>query len=86
MCNESSRRAMFQALHDRPEFQPYIPTYRTFYGKPARIFLVREEGELRVPIVKRAAAAGTDGGADGGDDGDEGDAERPSVAAARTGK
>ena len=57
-------------MHDRPEFQPYIPTYRTFYGKPARIFLVREEGELRVPIVERAAAAGTDGGADGGDDGD----------------
>ena len=43
---------MFECLHERAEFQCYVPLFGVFYGNyHGRVFLVREEGELRVPIV-----------------------------------
>ena len=50
MYNESSRAALFSALGDRVEFQGYKPIFRCFYSKPARIFLVRTDGELTLPV------------------------------------
>jgi hypothetical protein len=58
MYNEGCRNEMFRCLRSRPEFQRTVPAYRVFYGRQARIFLVRESGELRIPIVDRNATAG----------------------------
>jgi hypothetical protein len=66
MYNLSRRLAMFKALRERTEFQSYIPIYRTFYGKPARIFLVRGQGELSVLEVVERSAVDHDNGLDGG--------------------
>ena len=64
MYNESSRAALFSALDDRVEFQGYKPIFRCFYSKPARIFLVRADGELTLPVSAHTvdAADGDDGG------------------------
>ena len=77
MYNLSSRYAMFEALRGRPEFRSLIPIFRTFYGRSARIFLVREEGELAISEETVAgameagqgddAAAAAAAWADGGD-------------------
>ena len=50
MYNMTSRIATFECLHDRKEMHQYIPAYTVFYGKPARIFLMREQGELQVEV------------------------------------
>ena len=46
----TKRVATFECLHDRREMHKYIPAYTVFYGKPARIFLVREQGELKIEV------------------------------------
>lgn len=51
MYNSVSRVSIFKALHERAEFQPYIPLYRVLYARPARIFLARGNGEFTVPRV-----------------------------------
>ena len=51
--NITSRAAMFAALRSREEFQRYVPIFRAFYGAPARIFLVRAEGEATVTTYER---------------------------------
>jgi hypothetical protein len=51
MYNSINRAALFAALHERPEFRNYIPLYRVLYGRPARIFLARGDGEFTVPRV-----------------------------------
>jgi hypothetical protein len=45
MYNSIDRTALFTALHERPKFQSYI------YGRPARVFLTRGDGEFTVPRV-----------------------------------
>jgi hypothetical protein len=57
MYNLSSRVAMFEALHERDEFQAYIPIYRAFYGRAARIFLVRSQGEFTLLEIQPQSAA-----------------------------
>ncbi len=47
--NLCSRKATFQALRSRTRFQGYIPAYRLFYKKPARIVAARGEGAGSVP-------------------------------------
>jgi hypothetical protein len=51
MYNSVARTAMFTALRERPECHSYIALYRTLYGRPARIFLARGDGEFTVPRV-----------------------------------
>ena len=57
MYQEGDRCEMFRALRTRPEFQQDVPVYRTFYGLQSRIILVREAGELTIPIIERDATA-----------------------------
>ena len=69
------RPEMFRALRTRPELQDMIPAYRAFYGKPARIFLVRGGGELMMTMAVPRSRVGeeeecmeNDGDDDDGDD------------------
>ena len=71
MC-QSERPATFRALRSRDEFKETIPIFRTWYGKPARIFLVQGSGELMMSLaVKRSEVREEEEeylDADGGDD------------------
>jgi hypothetical protein len=58
MFPTASRPALFTNLKIRKdhEFAGYVPAFRLLYGKPARIFLVRREGEFRMPRLNHATA------------------------------
>ena len=58
MFPTASRPALFANLKIRKdhEFAGYVPAFRLLYGKPARIFLVRREGEFRMPRLNPATA------------------------------
>ena len=59
MFPTASRPALFANLRLRKdhEFAGYVPAFRLLYGKPARIFLVRREGEFRMPRLNLATSA-----------------------------
>jgi hypothetical protein len=73
MFPTASRPALFTNLKIRKdhEFAGYVPAFRLLYGKPARIFLVRREGELCMPRLHLATPAEP---ADYDDAGSKGDA------------
>ena len=58
MFPTASRPALFANLRLRKdhEFAGYVPAFRLLYGKPARIFLVRREGEFRMPRLNLATS------------------------------
>ena len=57
MYNSLRHAAMFKALQGRPEFQHCMAAYRTFYRKPARMWLRRgEQGPHGCEVIEHAAA------------------------------
>ena len=72
MYQSVERPEMFRALRSRPELQETIPAYRAFYGKPARIFLVRGDGELMMTMAVPRSRVGDEEECmeNDGDDGD----------------
>jgi hypothetical protein len=84
MYNAVEQLATVRAMREREEFQGYIPLFRTLYAEPARIFLVRIEGELSFPTLRAGEGldehdrsedmvGGRDGDGDGNSDVGDGD-------------